>query len=77
MINKQAKKAFMRGAKAAQTARNGIAVAMFLIGFLLLFGAMGTLDFGGTMSGTEFLLRTGGGLLLMIAAFPTAGEFDA
>ncbi len=46
------------------------------IGFLLVLGTVGQAEFDGILA-EEFYIRSGIGLLLMFAALPLWGEYDA
>ena len=55
--------------------RQIIAAIMAVIGTLLLFGAVGSVEFGGTTAG-EFIARSAIGIALIGASVPVSGDLD-
>ena len=51
------------------------ATILFFIGFLLLVGAVGDLEFNKVIDASGFLIRSGVGFLLMFISIPLSGEF--
>lgn len=56
--------------------RQIIAAIMAVIGTLLLFGAVGSVEFGGIISAGEFIARSAIGIALIGAAVPVSGDLD-
>lgn len=56
--------------------RQMIAAAMAVVGALLLFGAVGALEFGGVIPAGEFIARSAIGIALIGAAVPVSGDLD-
>lgn len=56
--------------------RQIIAAIMAVIGTLLLFGAVGSVEFGGVISAGEFIARAAIGIALIGAAVPVSGDID-
>lgn len=57
------------------TLRQIIAAIIFIVGFLLIVGAVGQGEFSSIEAG-EFWTRVGIGFALMIASFPVSGEIE-
>ena len=58
------------------TKREIVAAVLFIIGFILMFGAVGQMEFEKAVDYSSFWLRAGIGIALCAIAVPISGDIE-